>query len=90
MHDTSYFLALQSYRTLGAAYCLGIWTPRRWSPRRSESVMDGDRERLLSQTLVELADTLVTGFDVVEFTHLLTERCVEILGGAPSGISVAE
>jgi len=52
--------------------------------------MDGDRERLLSQTLVELADTLVTGFDVVEFTHLLTERCVEILGGAPSGISVAE
>jgi len=52
--------------------------------------MDSDRERLLSQTLVELADTLVTGFDVVEFTHLLTERCVEILGAAAAGLMLAD
>jgi len=37
------------------------------------------REVLLSRTLVQLTDTLVEGFDVIDLFTLLTTRCVEIL-----------
>jgi hypothetical protein len=48
------------------------------------------RERLLSRTFVELADTLVTGFDVMDFLHMLTERCVEILGVSAAGLMLVD
>jgi ANTAR domain-containing protein/GAF domain-containing protein len=49
-----------------------------------------DRERKLSRTFVELADTLVTGFDVVDFLHLLTERCVDLLDVSAAGLMLAD
>ena len=39
---------------------------------------------------VELADTLVSGFDVVEFLHRLTERCVELLDVGAAGVVLAD
>jgi GAF domain-containing protein len=47
------------------------------------------RESLLERTLVELADTLVDDFDVVDLLTLLTERCVEILDVSEAGIMLA-
>ena len=44
------------------------------------------REALLTRTLVQLADTLVDDFDVVELLALLTERCVEILDVTAAGL----
>lgn len=44
------------------------------------------RESLLAQTLVELADSLVDDFDVVELLTLLTDRSVEVLDVAAAGI----
>jgi GAF domain-containing protein len=44
------------------------------------------REAQLARTLVELADTLVDHFDVVELLTLLTDRCVEVLGASAAGI----
>jgi GAF domain-containing protein len=44
------------------------------------------RESLLAQTLVELADSLVDDFDVVELLTLLTDRCVEVVGASAAGI----
>ena len=44
------------------------------------------REAVLARTLVELADTLVDEFDVVELLTLLTDRCVDVLDVAAAGI----
>ena len=44
----------------------------------------------LAQTFVELADTLVAGFDLMEFLHTLTERCVELLGVDAAGLLLAD
>jgi GAF domain-containing protein len=47
------------------------------------------REALLVRTLVELADTLVDDFDVVELLTRLADRCVEALDVAAAGLMLA-
>ena len=37
------------------------------------------KEREVLRALVEVADTFVDDYDVVEFLHRLSERCVELL-----------
>jgi len=44
------------------------------------------REALLATTFVQLTDTLVTDFDVVELLTLLADRCVEVLGVGAAGL----
>jgi len=47
-------------------------------------------DKRLAQTFVELADTLVGGFDLMEFLHMLTERCVELLEVDAAGLLLAD
>ena len=47
------------------------------------------REALLAKTLVELADTLVADFDVVELLTRLADRCVDVLDVAAAGLMLA-
>jgi serine phosphatase RsbU (regulator of sigma subunit)/GAF domain-containing protein len=47
------------------------------------------REALLARTLVEVADTLVEDFDVVELLSRLSDRCVEVLDVAAAGLMLA-
>jgi hypothetical protein len=46
-------------------------------------------DECLAAVVVELADTLVAGHDLMEFLQVLAERCVELLevrcGGAAAG-----
>jgi GAF domain-containing protein len=44
----------------------------------------------LADVLVELADTLVDDFDVIEFLHVLTERCVQLLGVSAAGLLLTD
>ncbi|MFJ5986194.1 ANTAR domain-containing protein [Lentzea sp. NPDC092896] len=44
----------------------------------------------LAETFVELADTLVAGFDSVEFMHLLANRCVATLEVDAAGILLVD
>jgi len=48
------------------------------------------REALLSRTFVELADTLVDEFDVVEVLTVLADRCVALLDAGAAGILLAD
>jgi GAF domain-containing protein len=48
------------------------------------------REQRLSMTFVELADTLVDDFDVVDLMVLLTERSVELLDASAAGLLLAD
>jgi len=47
------------------------------------------REELLARTFVELADTLVADFDVVELLTLLTDGCVDVLDVGAAGLMLA-
>lgn len=47
------------------------------------------REALLTQTLVELADSLVEDFDVVDLLTLLADRCVGVVDVAAAGLMLA-
>lgn len=44
----------------------------------------------LARALVELADTLVADFDVVDFLHTLALRCTELLDAAEAGLMLAD
>src|ERR1700736_3734182 len=49
--------------------------------------MDG---QLLSDTFVELTDTMVAGFDVIDFLHMLTDRSVQLLDVSAAGLLLAD
>jgi hypothetical protein len=44
------------------------------------------REKDLVDTFVELADTMVSGYDIVDLLYLLVSRCAETFGAADAGI----
>lgn len=48
------------------------------------------RERRIVEVFVELADTLVEDYDVVDFMHRLALRCVEMLDCAEVGLLLAD
>ena len=49
--------------------------------------MDGN---LLSATFVELTDTMVDDFDIIDFLHVLTSRSVELLDVSAAGLLLAD
>ena len=56
------------------------------TPSRREGTARMPREQRLAEVFVELADTLVEEFDVVDFLQTLTERCVELVDTDAAGL----
>jgi GAF domain-containing protein len=48
------------------------------------------KEQLMARTFVELADSLVADFDLVDFLRLLTDRCVDLLDASAAGVLLAD
>jgi hypothetical protein len=49
-----------------------------------------DHKQRLARVFVELADTLVNDFDVLEFLSMLAERCVALLDVAAVGVVLSD
>ena len=49
-----------------------------------------DRADRLAQTFVDVADTLVADFDIVDFLTVLTMRCVELFDLAAAGLLLSD
>jgi transcriptional regulator with GAF, ATPase, and Fis domain len=52
--------------------------------------MSISREQAVAAAFVELADTLVADFDVPDFLHTLSARCVELLDVHAAGVMVTD
>ena len=52
--------------------------------------VSGMDAELLSETFVELTDTMVAGFDVIDFMHVLTDRSVQLLDVSAAGLLLAD
>jgi transcriptional regulator with GAF, ATPase, and Fis domain len=48
------------------------------------------REQRIVETFVELADTMVEDFDVIDFLHHVATRCVELLDCTEAGLLLAD
>ncbi|HWE54852.1 MAG TPA: GAF and ANTAR domain-containing protein [Acidimicrobiales bacterium] len=48
------------------------------------------REELLARTFIELADTLVDDFDIIEVSQRLMESCVELFDASAAGLLISD
>jgi transcriptional regulator with GAF, ATPase, and Fis domain len=63
------------------------------TPNEDEQALQAhalDREQRLAVAFVELADTLVADFDVLDFLHVLTTHCVSLLDVDAAGLMLAD
>jgi transcriptional regulator with GAF, ATPase, and Fis domain len=47
-------------------------------------------EQKLAEAFVEMADTLVDDFDLIDFLHVLTDRCVRLLNVSAAGLLLTD
>ena len=60
------------------------------SARTNLTAMAATVDERLAQAFVELADTLVAGYDLMEFLQTLADRCVELLEVDAAGLLLAD
>jgi transcriptional regulator with GAF, ATPase, and Fis domain len=51
---------------------------------------DADREQNLTRAFVDLADTLVTDYDVADLLQQLVDHCVDLLGAIAAGLLLSD
>ena len=68
----------------------GLGSSRQALRRSAGTETPMDESRRLAHVFVELADTLIENFDVVDFLQTLTERCVELLDTDAAGLMLGD
>jgi transcriptional regulator with GAF, ATPase, and Fis domain len=63
---------------------------RKAAELRSEPDSEAARRKDLAQTFVELADTMVADFDLLDFLHVLAERTVSLLDAEAAGLMLSD
>jgi anti-sigma regulatory factor (Ser/Thr protein kinase)/GAF domain-containing protein len=58
--------------------------------RDREAAVSTTEEQTLAEAFVDLSDTLVADYDVVDFLHLLAQRCVDLTPVQAAGIMVGD
>jgi transcriptional regulator with GAF, ATPase, and Fis domain len=71
-------------RSHGHAFAARIWRIR------CMTKVNDMAEIQLADVFVEMADTLVDDFDLIDFLHVLTERCVQLLGVSAAGLLLTD
>jgi GAF domain-containing protein len=77
----------------GPALLVSMWRPVATGRRVDAATVTGVSEMApvqLADVFVEMADTLVDDFDVIDFLHVLTERCVQLLGVSAAGLLLTD
>src|SRR6476661_6907025 len=59
-------------------------------PGRREHTMSTISSERLAETFVQVADTLVDDFDLIDFLTLVTERAAELAGSSASGLLLSD
>jgi transcriptional regulator with GAF, ATPase, and Fis domain len=59
-------------------------------PCRNRPEVSDVVEVQLTDVFIEMADTLVADFDMIDFLHLLTERCVQLLDVSATGLLLTD
>src|ERR1700744_3474438 len=57
---------------------------------RTAGGLMGATDRRVREAFIELADTLVTDFDIIDFLGRLAVRCTELLGVSACGVMLAD
>jgi GAF domain-containing protein len=73
----------------GRAYAQG-WISAWCEPGSREAVMTTVSSERLAAIFVEVADTLVDDFDLIEFLHMLGDRAADLVGAAAAGLVMAD
>src|SRR3954466_355422 len=58
--------------------------------QRAEATMTTVSAERLSRIFVEVADTLVDDFDLLDFLHMLTVRATDLVGASAVGLLLAD
>ena len=83
-------MAVESH---GPALFVPMWRPVASGRRADPATVTGVSEMApvqLADVFVEMADTLVDDFDVIDFLHVLAERCVQLLGVSAAGLLLTD
>jgi transcriptional regulator with GAF, ATPase, and Fis domain len=64
--------------------------PQETAEPRTEPDSEASRRRDLAHTFVELADTMVADFDLLDFLHVLAERSVALLQADAAGLMLSD
>ncbi|MGX6607033.1 GAF and ANTAR domain-containing protein [Micromonosporaceae bacterium Da 78-11] len=93
MSSSAGFVLTPTHRSLGSAMAANADPVRQSRPgttTRATTKVTDMAQPLLSDVFIEMADTLVDDFDLIDFLHVLTQRSVQLIGVDAAGLLLTD